>query len=83
MENLTTEVKELEGDAEWPEPEEGNDDTDPMFDSTRSYLDQCDRFELHQGEPTEGKVAAKARVKKARAEERRARSAAMRAGVAA
>jgi hypothetical protein len=39
-------------DVEWPEPEEGDEDDDPLFDSTREYLDQIDRFKLFQGKPT-------------------------------
>jgi hypothetical protein len=38
---------------DWPEPAEGDEDPDPMFDSTRSYLDQMERYKQHQGKPTE------------------------------
>jgi hypothetical protein len=38
---------------EWPEAEEGDADPDPLFDSKRAYIDQVDRFKLHQGKPTE------------------------------
>jgi predicted nucleic acid-binding Zn ribbon protein len=38
---------------DWPEPKEGNEDDDPLFDSTRDYLDQIDRYKYHQGKPTE------------------------------
>jgi hypothetical protein len=40
-------------DFDWPEPEEGDEDPDPMFDSTRSYLDQVARYKKHQDKPTE------------------------------
>jgi hypothetical protein len=38
---------------DWPEPEDGDEDDDPMFDSTRSYLDQIERYKEHQDKPTE------------------------------
>jgi hypothetical protein len=38
---------------DWPEPDEGDEDTDPLFDSTREYLDQIDRYKEHQGKPAE------------------------------
>jgi hypothetical protein len=34
---------------DWPEPEEGNEDPDPLFDSRRSYFDQLARYREHQG----------------------------------
>jgi hypothetical protein len=33
---------------EWPEPEEGDEDEDPMFDSTRDFIEQTDRYKKHQ-----------------------------------
>jgi hypothetical protein len=38
---------------DWPEPDEGNEDEDPLFDSTRDYVEQMDRYKEHQGQPTE------------------------------
>jgi hypothetical protein len=38
---------------DWPEPEEGDEDPDPMFDSTRCYIDQIERYKEHQDKPTE------------------------------
>ena len=38
---------------DWPEPDEGDEDDDPMYDSTRSYLDQIDRYKEHQGRDDE------------------------------
>jgi hypothetical protein len=35
---------------QWPEPADGWDD--PLFDSTRDYVSQVDRFKAHQGKPT-------------------------------
>jgi hypothetical protein len=37
---------------EWPDPIEPEDDPDPLFDSRRSYVEQIDRYKLHQGKPT-------------------------------
>jgi predicted nucleic acid-binding Zn ribbon protein len=51
--------KDLEAEApdaesyDWPEPNEGDEDDDPLFDSTREYLEQVDRYKEHQGKPTE------------------------------
>jgi hypothetical protein len=41
-------------EIEWPEPAEGDDDLDPLFDSQRSYVEQMDRYKLHQDKPTMG-----------------------------
>jgi hypothetical protein len=39
---------------DWPEPREGDEDDDPLFDSTRDYVEQIDRYKEHQDKPTEG-----------------------------
>jgi hypothetical protein len=48
-------------DYEWPEPEEGDEDPDPLFHSMRTYLEQLDRYHRHQGRaawrPTKIEVA--------------------------
>jgi len=36
----------------WPEPREPDEDDDPLFDSTRDYVEQMDRYKQHQGKPT-------------------------------
>jgi len=36
-------------DYEWPEPVEADEDNDPLFDSTRGYLTQIERYREHQG----------------------------------
>ena len=36
---------------EWPEPNEPDEDDDPLFDSTREYVEQIDRYKQHQGKP--------------------------------
>jgi hypothetical protein len=41
----------------WPEPADGDEDDDALFDSTRSYIEQIDRFKAHQGKPTERRAA--------------------------
>jgi hypothetical protein len=38
------------GSAEWPEAVEGDEDPDPMFDSTRDYQDQVQRYKAHKDE---------------------------------
>jgi hypothetical protein len=38
-------------DYDWPEPEEGDEDEDPLFDSTRDYVEQIDRYKAHKGSP--------------------------------
>jgi hypothetical protein len=37
--------------VEWPTPKPCDEDPDPMFDSTRDYITQNDRFKQHQGKP--------------------------------
>jgi hypothetical protein len=37
------------------EPYDGDDDPDPLFDSTRDYVEQINRFKQHQGKRTERK----------------------------
>jgi hypothetical protein len=44
---------------EWPEPYDGVEDDDPLFDSTRDYVEQVDRYKQHQGKTTERKVTEK------------------------
>jgi hypothetical protein len=50
-EELETEAPNAD-DYEWPEPEAADEDPDPLFDSRRSYVEQCDRFKEFQGKPT-------------------------------
>jgi hypothetical protein len=40
-------------DFDWPEPAEGTDHPDPLFDSARSYVDQAERYHVHQGKTPE------------------------------
>ena len=47
---------------DWPEPDEGDEDDDPLFDSARGYVAQIDRYKEHQDKPTARRNAA-ARLK--------------------
>jgi len=40
---------------DWPEGAEGDEDDDPMFDSSRSYVDQVARYKEHQGKSADRK----------------------------
>jgi DNA invertase Pin-like site-specific DNA recombinase len=35
----------------WPEPCDGDEDPDPLFDSRRTYVEQIDKYKAHQGKP--------------------------------
>jgi hypothetical protein len=50
--DLADEAPDVE-DIDWPEAEEGEDDDDPLFDSTRDYVDQIARYKVHQGKSVE------------------------------
>jgi hypothetical protein len=49
LEELAPDVDELRPNSTWL----ANEDDDPLFDSTREYVEQVDRFKQHQGKPTE------------------------------
>jgi hypothetical protein len=56
LQGLTTSLNDMApgpGDIYWPEPEFADEDDDPLFDSTRDYVEQIDRFKEHQQKPTE------------------------------
>jgi hypothetical protein len=40
----------------WPEPNAGDEDPDPLYDSGRDYVEQMDRYKKFQDKPTERKV---------------------------
>jgi hypothetical protein len=40
----------------WPEPTEGDEFPDPLYDSARDYVEQVDRYKEHQAKPTERKT---------------------------
>jgi hypothetical protein len=49
---ITEALEELKpdlSDVELPEPAEGDEDDDPLYDSTRDYVGQIDRYKQHQG----------------------------------
>jgi hypothetical protein len=50
-ESLNAQAPDLDA-VDWPEPEEGDEDEDPLFDSNRDYVEQIDRYKQHQGKPT-------------------------------
>jgi hypothetical protein len=58
-------AEELEEEApepdavDWAEPEAGDEDDDPLFDSMRDYVEQIDRFKQHQGKSTTRKARKK------------------------
>jgi hypothetical protein len=43
-------------EIDWPVPADGDEDDDPLFDSTRSYIEQIDRYKLFQDKPTERRI---------------------------
>jgi hypothetical protein len=56
-ESLQARAPDLDA-IEWPEPDEGDEDPDPLFDSIRDYIEQIDRYKEHQGRPTERRAYA-------------------------
>jgi hypothetical protein len=38
-------------DYRWPEPKDGVEDDDPLYDSSRDYFEQLARYREHQGKP--------------------------------
>jgi hypothetical protein len=50
--DLEAEAPDIDG-YDWPEPADGEEDDDPLFDSTREYVEQINRYKLHQDKPTE------------------------------
>jgi hypothetical protein len=49
-------------DYEWPEPEDADEDDDPLFDSTRDYVEQVERYREHQGKEAEPTVWTKRKL---------------------
>jgi hypothetical protein len=54
IENRLNEEEPFIDDTEWPEPCDGDEDDDPLYDSSRSYIDQVDRFKEYQGKEVKG-----------------------------
>jgi hypothetical protein len=50
-EELEEEAPDLDA-VDWPEPEDGDEDDAPLFDSNRDYVEQIERYKQHQGKPT-------------------------------
>jgi hypothetical protein len=51
-EDLKAEAPDLDA-IEWPEPADGAEHPNPLFDSRRSYLEQIEVYKRHQHKPTE------------------------------
>jgi hypothetical protein len=49
---LNAEMPDI-SDTRWPEPKQGDEDLDPLFDSNREYVEQIDRYKEFQGKTTE------------------------------
>jgi hypothetical protein len=45
---IEVEIKEIMADVEWPEPEEADEYDDPLYDSTRDYVDQIENYKMFQ-----------------------------------
>ena len=52
IEDSLIEVAPDPDDHAWPEPAEAEEDDDPLFDSTRGYVEQMDRYKEFQDKPT-------------------------------
>jgi hypothetical protein len=52
-------------DHDWPEAHEADEDDDPLFDSTRDYVEQMDRYKQHQGKPITPSATTARRRRKA------------------
>jgi hypothetical protein len=50
---LTEEGDIILANADFPEPPEADEDPDPLFDSSRDYIEQIDRYKEHQGKAVE------------------------------
>jgi hypothetical protein len=50
---LNERAPNIEG-VEWPEPADGDEDFDPLYESRRDYVEQMERYKRHQGKPTAG-----------------------------
>jgi hypothetical protein len=61
IEAMATDLAEFAPDPElfdWPEPDEADeDDDDPLYDSTRPYVEQVDRFREHQGKDADVRLS--------------------------
>jgi hypothetical protein len=57
-------------EIEWPEPGESDEVEDPLFDSTRDYVEQIDRFNEHRQRPNERRIRSDAGVSKGKRKSR-------------
>ena len=58
---LNEEGEAILDNADFPEPPDFEEDPDPLYDSSREYLEQIDRYKEHQGKTTEYKVRSNRR----------------------
>lgn len=56
---LTEEGDAILANADFPEPPEADEDPDPLYDSSRDYIEQIDRYKGHQGKPVEQRIPRK------------------------
>jgi hypothetical protein len=54
---MTEDAPDPDG-IDWPEPDEGDEDDDPLYESSRDYVEQLDRYREHQGKPNGDEEAA-------------------------
>jgi hypothetical protein len=54
------------GYIEWCREFRADEDPDPLYDSTRDYLEQIDRYKRHQGKPTARKAVARRLTRRAK-----------------
>jgi len=58
-------------EIEWPEPEDGDERTDPLFSSFLPYVEQADRFNQHRERPNERRIRSDAGTIKGKRKGRR------------
>jgi hypothetical protein len=66
-ESLNAEATPIVDEIGWLEPEEADEDDNPLFDSMRSYVEQIDVYKEHQGKSTgRGEYGTGPRIRKAK-----------------
>jgi hypothetical protein len=49
MAEIEAEADPIIGEIEWPEPREGDENDDPLYDSARNYVAQINQYKAFQG----------------------------------
>jgi len=65
LEEMDEQLQEAQPDAEsfgWPEPADADEYDEPLYDSTRSYLDQLACYRRHEGKTDDGKLKKRSRL---------------------